>query len=488
MSEVSKRAGGSTPAYSKALNWGDAVEMSAFETMMWRADSDPLLSSTIMSISIMDTTPDAARFVGAHDWATRMVPRFRKKVVEPPLGLGTPCWAVDPDFDLAYHVTRTSLPDGVGFEGVVAAAEHMAMTPFDRNRPPWEVMLVEGLPEGRAAYLLKMHHSTTDGMGGVQLFDALMRRGRDGDPERPEPALPRDEVPITPFSALTRQVEGDLRAVRGAVGGVGSLVGGVLRDPLGRAKGAVEYASSLTRVLADPEAPGSPLLAPRSASCRMLALDVPFASLRAAGKAAGFSLNDAYIAALLGAYRRYHEHMGEPVAAIPMAIPVSVRKGGDAGGGNKIATIRMSGPVATADPVERMTMISELVRRGRSEPAADNVEAVSGLLARLPAPLMTAVAGGVTKGNDLQASNVPGLGDEVYLAGARMERWYPYAPRPGCAAMISLLTHGDTCCVGANLDPASFTDIDLFQQCLIDGFGEVVALGGEGAAGATRPI
>ncbi len=76
--------------------------------------------------------------------------------------------------------------------------------------------------------------------------------------------------------------------------------------------------------------------------------------------------------------------------------------------------------------------------------------------------MIAAVAGGITKGNDLQASNVPGIREDVYLAGARVERMYPYAPRPGCAAMITMLTHGDTCCVGANLDPAAITDRDLF--------------------------
>lgn len=466
---------GADERYAGALDWGDATEMSAFETMMWRAEADPLLTSTIMSIAVMDTTPDVARFVGAHDWATRMVPRFRKKVVEPPLGLGTPLWAVDEDFDITYHVTRTALPEGVGFEGVLAAAEHMAMTPFDRNRPPWEALLVEGLPGGRAAYLIKMHHSTTDGLGAMQLFSALMRRGRDGDPDRPEPEVPHDAVPITPFRALTRQVDADVRGALGAVGGLGSLVGGVLRNPVGQVRDAAAYAMSLSRVLADPDAPGSPLLARRSTSWRLLALDVPFRPLRAASKAHGFSVNDAYVAALLGAYRRYHEAMGQPVPAIPMAIPVSVRKEGS-GGGNQIATIRMSGPVATADPVERMTMISEIVRRGRSEPAADNIDVMASVLARLPGSVMAAVAGNVTKGNDLQASNVPGLGEDVYLAGARMDRWYPYAPRPGAAAMISLLTHGDTCCVGANIDPASFTEPELFRQCLVEGFEEVLAL------------
>jgi diacylglycerol O-acyltransferase len=78
--------------------------------------------------------------------------------------------------------------------------------------------------------------------------------------------------------------------------------------------------------------------------------------------------------------------------------------------------------------------------------------------------------------NDLQTSNVPGIREDVYLAGARIERSYGFGPLPGCAAMITLVSHGDTCCIAANVDPAAVTEIDLFAECLSRGFSEVVAL------------
>ena len=71
---------------------------------------------------------------------------------------------------------------------------------------------------------------------------------------------------------------------------------------------------------------------------------------------------------------------------------------------------------------------------------------------------------------------MPGLRSEAFLCGARIERVYPFAPLPGSAAMISVVTHGDTCCVGANLDAAAITDRDLFAECLAAGFGEVLSL------------
>ncbi len=460
------------------LSWADSDEMSAFETLMWRAEADPALRSTMVAFALLDSAPDWPRLVAAHDWATRMVPRFRKRVVEPPLGLGTPVWAPDPDFDLSRHVRRISLPEGEGWPAVLAAAEHLATTPFDRQRPPWEALLIEGLPDGKAAYLLKLHHATTDGMGGVQLFSGLLNRHRETDPEKPQPLPPVGEGP-GPWTALGRQVKHDAESLAAVPTHILRAAGAALRDPIAKARDAVAFGLSAIRVIGDPGAAASPLLATRGPDWRFVALDLPFAPLRAAAKAAGGTINDAYVAALLGAFRLYHEAQGTPVEEIRMAIPVSLRAADDDSGGNKIASLRLAGRIAEKDPAARMATVAADIARGRAEPAADDVGLVSPLLSRLPGSVIAAVAGGITKGNDLQASNVPGIREDVFLAGARVERMYPYAPRPGCAAMITMLTHGDTCCVGANLDPAAITDRDLFGQCLVDGFAEVLALGGD---------
>jgi hypothetical protein len=229
-------------------------------------------------------------------------------------------------------------------------------------------------------------------------------------------------------------------------------------------------------VIGDPPAARSPLLRARSMSWRFHALDLKFADLRAASKPHGCSVNDAFLAALLGAFRLYHAEHRCPVETIPMSIPVSVRKHGDTSAGNRIAAARMAGPVAIEDPVARMKKISALVKTARSERAAEALNALSPALARLPGQVIAQLAGGTTRNVDLQASNVPGLREDVYLAGVRIERSYPFGPLPGCAAMITMVSHGSYCCVGANIDAASFSDVDGFGRCLQEGFNEVLAL------------
>ena len=466
------------------LSWGEAREMNALEALMWRIEADPRLRSTICGLEILDCVPEWERFLAACDWGTRMAPRFRQKVVEPALGIGNPCWVSDPDFDLHYHVRRVALPAGGDEAALLAACEQIAMTPFDPARSPWEAVLFEGLPEGKAAFFLKMHHSTTDGMGSVQLFSQLHSRTRETNPEKPQPPPPPPER-ATPAGLLLEQLERDVRAVPGLVGGALRAAGRLL-TPLRAAREAWRFGESLARVLADPDADGSPLLRSRSLSWRFLALDVAFADLRGASKAAGASLNDAFLAALLGAFRLYHEKLGRPIEKMPLAIPISVRTDDDEAGGNRFVGARFAGPVGIADPRERMRAIGEMVRGARGEAAIDGMSLLAPALARMPSPLLTALAGSLTATNDLQASNVPGIREDVYLAGARIERSYGFGPLPGCAAMITLVSHGDTCCIAANVDPAAVTEIELFAECLAGGFSEVLALHPESQAPVPR--
>jgi len=462
-----------TPTLDDISEWGSA-DLNALEAVMWRAEVDPKLRSTVLVLEELDCLPDWDRFLAAHDWGSRLVRRFREKIVDGPLGLGQPTWTHDTAFDLSYHVQRVALPTDTGWPELLALTSRIAMTPFDRTRPPWEATLVERLPDGRAAYILKMHHATLDGIAGIQLLSGLHSRTREPTPKDTVPPLQPTE-PASPLLPVTRQARRDVEALAGAVRRAPGRLLSIGR-PDHAARDALAYAKSLGRVLGDTGAEPSPLLANRNGEWRFQALDVPFAPLRAAAKAADASLNDAFLAGVLGGFRRYHEELGVPIEEMPIAMPVSVRREGDAAGGNKFAAARLAAPVGIVDPVVRMRVVGERVRSVRSEPALNGVGAMAPALARLPGPVIAGLAGGLTSANDVQASNVPGIQGEVYLAGAKVERLYGYAPLPGCAAMVVLMSHGDTCCVSVNHDAAAIADPEKLGRCLVEGFEEVIAL------------
>jgi WS/DGAT/MGAT family acyltransferase len=397
-------------------------------------------------------------------------------VVEPPLGLGMPAWVADGDFDLRFHVRRVRLPAPGTTRQLLDLVQSDAMAPFDRSRPPWRASLVEGLEGDRAAYVLKLHHSITDGQGGTQLVGLLHSRKRKASPEKPMPA-PQAAENASGVGILAEQLVAGVRSAPGrAVRGTGDALASaqrLARRPWEGIGDAVGFGRSIQRVLAPPPTSPSPLLAGRSRSWRFDAIDVPLDELKAAGKAAGGSLNDAYIAALLGGFRRYHERFGQEIESMPMAMPISLRSGDHPMGGNRFAGARFAAPVGEPDPAERIRLVHDFVLTVREEPALDALGLAAPLLNRLPMGVVARWYGAQTTKLDLQASNVAGLPYRAFIAGARIERMLPFGPLPGCAVMATLLSYAGTCCIGLNTDPAAVTDPEAFVECVQEGVDEV---------------
>jgi WS/DGAT/MGAT family acyltransferase len=463
-----------TTASDRPLDWGASPVMSHSDALMWRSDDHREMRGHVCGLELLDRVPDWDRFLAAHDWATRMLPRLRQRVVDSPLRVGVPTWAVDPDFDLGYHVRRLRVPGDGTWTDLLRAAEAIAMTPLDRARPPWEVVLFEGLADGRAAYLGKVHHAVTDGKSSVLALAMLRATSREPQPDKPQPPVPAPEE-LGALAVMGNQVVHGSHRVPKVVEAVTGGVLGAVTAPREAARRAVDYARSVPRVTGSTSPPGSPLLRGRSLAWRFETFDIGYADLRAAARVAGASVNDAYLAGLTGAFRLYHERSGRPVDVMPFAIPISTRAEGDTSGGNRITVGRVAAPVWLADPVERMLTIKEQVRIARREPAAGMFDAIGPVLAWLPSDVLGPL-GRISSVNDVQASNVPGLRHDTYMAGAKIERSYPFGPLPGCAVMATIVTHGSTCCLGVNYDDAAITDRELFAACVVDGFDEVLAL------------
>ena len=153
----------------------------------------------------------------------------------------------------------------------------------------------------------------------------------------------------------------------------------------------VEYVQSGARLMTPP-APPSPLLRRRSIASRSEALDMPLTYLHRAAKSAEGSLNDAYLAALCGALRRYHDELGIPVITLPMAIPVSLRTEGDPAGGNRFTGVTLAAPIAEADPVKRIKVIHEQMIARREDAGLDLVSTIAPILNFLPEALMEVMA------------------------------------------------------------------------------------------------
>jgi diacylglycerol O-acyltransferase len=202
-------------------------------------------------------------------------------------------------------------------------------------------------------------------------------------------------------------------------------------------------------------------------------LDVPLGDLKRAGKAADGTLNAAFLGAVTGGLRRYHECHGAAVDGLRVTMPISTRRPGDPAGGNRITLVRFEVPVGVTDAVRRMRTIGGLCDDMRQEQALAYSDAVAGALNLLP----VAVAGGMLKHVDFLASNVPGFPARVYVGGARVDAFYPFGPTIGAAANVTLMSYAGTCNIGVTTDEGAVPDPAVFLACLEQGFDEVRAVG-----------
>ena len=448
------------------------------DAFSWYMERDPALRSTIVSVAWLEKSPDWGAVVDHLDRYSRLSPMVRQRPVAPPGRLATPRWSVDPDFDLSWHLRRVDAPDPHTPETVMALARTAAMTAFDPARPLWEITLVENLEGARAALLMKLHHSLTDGIAGMKLALELFDAERTPPPRPLPPEPPAGEALSAPqlvgqaLAHAGRRLAGI--AASGAVSAPSTALW-ALRHPTSAVSVVTSTAVSIGHTVAPVPDILSPVMTARSTIRDLDILLVRLADLKGAASVTGGTVNDAFMAAVTGGLRRYHEHHGTTVNELRVTLPISIRRAEDAIVGNRITLQRFAVPVGIADPADRMRAVGKRSRTAREEPSLPYTNAIAAGLNLLPPGAIRAML----KRIDFVASNVPGPQFPLYLGGARVSAWVPFSPTIGASVNVTLLSYDGTCCVGINIDSAAVPDRDALVQSLQEGFAEVIALAGD---------
>jgi diacylglycerol O-acyltransferase / wax synthase len=453
--------------------------MSDADALMWAIEKDPMLRSTITTVVVLEGTPERDRLWRTFERATCAIPRLRQRVRSNPLSLAPPRWEIDPNFDLGYHLRFARVSGEGSMRDLLHMAQPMSMQGFDRARPLWECVVADGLDGDRSALVLKIHHSITDGVGGVRLMLELFDF-EPGAPERTHPPVPPVHVMnqaerfVDAFQHQARRQLGILKRVASGAPDAGRTV---LTDPLGTYEAAGELLASVGRIMAPVSKPLSPVMSQRSLSTHLDTISLPLDRAKAAGKRVGGTLNDTFVAGLARGLLLYHEEHGASTDVLRMGMPISVRTGDmNETAGNAFVPARFEIPLQAPDPGALMLRVRERMLAARHEPANQLVEPLSNLLNRLPTTVVTQVFATMMKGLDFQASNVPGSPLPLYLLGTPVEAIVPFGPLAGAASNITLLSYQNTLNIGVNVDPAAAPDVDVYVDCLRRGYKEVLEL------------
>ena len=461
------------------------THMRPSDAFSWYMERDPLLRSTVVAVGFLDRPPDRDALRTVVERASRIVPGMHHIVQVPPLRLATPRWTRTDELDLDWHLRWVRAAPPGDANAVIDVARVKATTAFDPARPLWEITVVEGLREGAAAFVWKFHHALTDGIGGMQLAFEMFDLERSGGPRPAAPELPAEHLDGThlAWDAVAYEAGRVFGAARALPGAAVRTAVSTVRHPRTAAGGLLAATRSIAKTVAPYADTMSPVMRSRHLGRELDVLEVPLSAMRSAGAAAGGHLNDAFLAAVTGGLRIYHQRHGAEINRLRVTMPISIRKASDGPGGNRITLARFQVPAGLPDPVERMRAMHGLTDAWRAEPSLGMTQGIATGLNMLPSSFL----GGMLKHVDFLASNVPGFPMPVYLAGARLLAYYPFGPTIGSAVNVTLMSNMDTCCVGVNADSGAIPDIGEFMVCLREGFREVLAAGkGGGEAGQVR--
>ncbi len=408
--------------------------------------------------------PEICRLVSER---LHLLPPFRWRLVQVPLGLDLPYWTEDEDFDLDFHIRESAVPPP-GDDGQLAqTVGRIFARPLDRSRPLWELYVIHGLEGGRVALLTKVHHSVVDGVSGNEILTALLDpspEGREIEPPEDGPTgrRPGDlEMLGRGLAGLARQPLRAIRSVPTALPNLTELPGANAFPGVPTLSRAM---TGVRRTLGGPQDPGilevtgarpprtcfnGPISAHRSFAFGSVSLE----TVKAIKDAAGVKVNDVVVAVCAGAVREFllerDELPDDPLVAM---VPVSVRAEDEQGTfGNRISTMIVPIPTDVADPVGRLERAHELLRSAKEHHAALPADLLTDASAFVP-PAVAALAARTTVGIlgrtrpplNLVVSNVPGPRSPLFIAGARLEAHYP----------VSAVVDG----VGLNMTVMSYLD------------------------------
>jgi WS/DGAT/MGAT family acyltransferase len=453
--------------------------MSDAEALMWNLEKDPHLSASIANITILATPPDPERLRARIGRAADTIARLHQRVV-PALGrMAPPEWRADPEFDLDYHLRWMALPAPGTERQLLDLAASLVNAPFDRTRPLWEFVVVEGLEGGRAAMVQKLHHAIAAGIGAIRISAQFIDLEPDATapirPTRPEPEGPDAGLVETTVDTLTHNLRRGIGMARRA----GEGVAGLVRHPsrwAATGEDLLQLAGSATRQLVVTDPARSSMWTERSLRRRIELLQVPFEPAKAAAKALGGSLNDLFVCAAAGGAGRYHRAAGFPIDELRISMPISTRSDASAGG-NSFTPTRVLVPAGIEDPVARFEEVHARLSGIRQERALSFVDGFAGFANLLPTSAVVRLARQQVETVDFAASNVRGAPFPLYIAGARMEGNFPVGPTGGTAWNLTLMSYDGKLDMGLNVDAGAVADPEALRDAIAAELAALIAAG-----------
>jgi diacylglycerol O-acyltransferase / wax synthase len=393
----------------------------------------------------------------------QLIPRLRQVVHVPRRGLGGPLWVDAPSFDPGEHVRVLPLPAGTGEAELLLAIERLRSKRLDPSRPLWELWFLTGLPEGRIALFVRLHHAIADGMAAMATISALL----DPAPDATAPPA-RPWTPTRPPSTRALLVDNFRRHLQRLAGAASALARP--RTTVRRLRAAWP---AVRELLAEQPASETSLDRMVGAGRTLGLIRTALDAVKEVAHAHAATVNDVLLAVTAGGLRALLRRRGEPVEdlTVRVYVPVSLRRrvrGPQQG--NLIAQMAVPLPLGESDPGRRLRQIAAETAHRKARTRTSLGALIGGRIVR--GLMLKAV---MRQRVNAASASIPGPTAPLYLAGARVLEVFPVLPLIANEPLgVAALSYAGAFTIGVVADRDAFPDLDVFTAGVRD---ELHALG-----------
>lgn len=404
-----------------------------------------------------------------------LIPRYLQKVVPDPFNLGHPTWETDEHFDIKKHIIEIKPKKKlVTHEDLIKIAGEKMSGMLDRNKPLWELFLINGLENERSAMVAKVHHCMVDGISGVDLIKIMFDISPEGSPippkPEPKPTQPKPDATRAFFDSMLGSMQEGMNRFMEMQAGMLYLTQSFL-DP--QTVGKLPHIAGVLPAISAP-----PPLLPFNGECsgerRLAWSEFSFTEARQIKNILGGTVNDVVLTILSEAVSRYVKFHKQPVKerVVRFMVPVSLRQKEQRGAlGNLISILPVEIPLDIKTLPHLFKHVNQKTALMKEAKLAEGLGMVGAIYGMMPAPLQSvigALANTPIPPFNMVATNVPGPQIPLYLVGKKLLAHHPYVPIGyGLGLGCAIFSYNQTLYFGLSSDAQAMPDVEKFKE-LID--------------------
>jgi WS/DGAT/MGAT family acyltransferase len=433
---------------------------------------------TIGSIAYFEGQVDFERFLENIESRLHIIPRYRQRVVDAPLGIAMPSWEFDRHFDIRRHIRTAELPGPVTEDDVARLAGRIFRGRMDRRRPLWEMSMVHGVEGDRTALISRVHHCMVDGVGGVELLMITLDTQAEPPPVREAP----NYEPPAPPTRYERLTDAAFTRISETVDRAAAVADWLLDMADGESTGTRRTLKAAGKALSYLSSPAQRFSfnRPLGGGRQLAFLELPWEDVKVIRRNVGGTVNDVVLATLGGALSSYAAHHGEGIKnrEARIAVPVNVRLDSERGMlGNRVSMLDVEVPL-DAEPVKRLQAVVKTTQSLKEEHLAEGVATLLEILGALGPNALKALGAALVIPNTVSnavCTNVPGPVMPLYTIGHRLLAHYPVMPIAwdmgiGCAVM----SYAGHLYVTLVADTNAASDVVLLRNLMRQAFDELL--------------